>query len=237
MRILVTRPEEDGARTAARLAARGHECVVAPLMEIEYHDGPAIDLASFQAVLLTSANGVRALARRSRGRDVLALAVGDATAAEARAQGFTRVLAAEGEVHSLARLAATQLDPAGGPLLHAAGSVVAGDLVALLPDFRVERQVLYAAVAAGVMPQAIVEAFRQGGLDLALFYSPRTARIFMELAARAEIAAHLSEVTAGALSAAVASALRPPAWQSDSWRRIVVAQSPSEQALFDALAL
>lgn len=237
MRILVTRPAVDGEKTAERLAARGHDCLLAPLMEISNHDGPEIDLAPYQAVLLTSANGVRALSRRSRRRDILALAVGEATAAEARAHGFSRVLAAEGEVNSLAALAAARLDPAAGPLLHAAGSVVAGDLIGLLPQFRVEREVLYAAVAARSMPDAIITALGQERIDLALFYSPRTARIFMELAALAEISPYLGRVTAGGLSAAVAAALRPPAWQSDPWRRIVIAQSPSEQALFDAIGL
>ena len=35
MRLLVTRPEQDGERTAAALRARGHEALLAPLMRIE----------------------------------------------------------------------------------------------------------------------------------------------------------------------------------------------------------
>ena len=35
MRLLVTRPEPEGGRTAARLRARGHEVVLAPLLRIE----------------------------------------------------------------------------------------------------------------------------------------------------------------------------------------------------------
>ena len=32
MRVLITRPEEDAARTAALLKARGHEAIIAPLL-------------------------------------------------------------------------------------------------------------------------------------------------------------------------------------------------------------
>ena len=35
MRLLVTRPEPDNARTAAALRAKGHEVVLAPLLHIE----------------------------------------------------------------------------------------------------------------------------------------------------------------------------------------------------------
>ena len=34
MRLLVTRPREDGEAFAKLLAARGHEAVVAPVMEV-----------------------------------------------------------------------------------------------------------------------------------------------------------------------------------------------------------
>ena len=35
MRLLVTRPEPDAARTAEALRARGHEVLVAPLLRVE----------------------------------------------------------------------------------------------------------------------------------------------------------------------------------------------------------
>ena len=35
MRVVVTRPQADGERTAAALRARGHEVLVAPLMKVE----------------------------------------------------------------------------------------------------------------------------------------------------------------------------------------------------------
>lgn len=61
MRILITRPAEDGAEIAARLAAMGHQGMVAPLLVPRYDDAPPPDLTGIQAILITSANGVRAL--------------------------------------------------------------------------------------------------------------------------------------------------------------------------------
>ncbi len=48
MRVVVTRPQADGARTAAALEARGHEVLLAPLMQVERDAGrscPALGAA------------------------------------------------------------------------------------------------------------------------------------------------------------------------------------------------
>ena len=122
LRALVTRPREDAECLVAALATRGVEALVEPLMEIHYQVPDPLDLGGVQAILSTSANGVRALARASRERRVPLLAVGDATAARARAEGFDHVESAGGDARDLARLVAARLRPLDGPLLHVAGN-------------------------------------------------------------------------------------------------------------------
>lgn len=232
MHVLLTRPMEDSGPLARRLEALGHQVTSAPVMSIRHLDGPTLDLAPYQALLLTSANGARAIGRRSTRRDLPVLTVGDATAAAAAAEGYSDITAAAGDAESLAALVSARLDPASGPLIHVSGTVVAGDLACMLPAFQVTRAVLYEAVAATNLPEAAVQAIRSGGLDLALFYSPRSARLFMSLAEQSGILPDLSRLSAGALSENVRHAL-----QSTAWRRIVVAKRPSEDALFEALNL
>src|SRR4051812_19478926 len=70
MRLLVTRPRDDAEAFAALLRARGHEAVVAPIMEVHAISGPPFSCEGVQGVLATSANGVRALAARTARRDV-----------------------------------------------------------------------------------------------------------------------------------------------------------------------
>src|SRR5438128_1763386 len=83
IRALVTRPREEAESLAAALAARGVDAVLEPMMEVHYRATAAPDLAGVQALLCTSANGARALARSTKERDLLLLAVGDATASRA----------------------------------------------------------------------------------------------------------------------------------------------------------
>ena len=126
---LVTRPREESERLASALAARGIGAIIEPMMEVHYCVAAALDLNAVQAILCTSANGVRALARVTGERGLPLLAVGETTASRALAEGFTSVASAGGGVTDLVCLAAARLRPQNGPLLHAAGNIVAGDLV------------------------------------------------------------------------------------------------------------
>src|SRR5258707_6331214 len=88
MRALVTRPREEATGLAALLAARGIDAMIEPLMDIHFRSAPRPAFDGVQAILCTSANGVRALARLSAVRDLPVLAVGDAPAAPAPAEDF-----------------------------------------------------------------------------------------------------------------------------------------------------
>jgi len=66
LRALVTRPRAEATALAEALSGRGIAAIVEPLLDIRYRSEPAPDLAGVQAVLCTSANGVRALALQLR---------------------------------------------------------------------------------------------------------------------------------------------------------------------------
>ena len=91
MQALLTRPREESQSLAAALALRDVGAVIEPMMVVHYCVDAALDLAAVQAILCTSANGVRALARVTGERRLPLLAVGEATASRARAEGFTAV--------------------------------------------------------------------------------------------------------------------------------------------------
>ena len=130
MRVLITRPEREATALAQALAGRGHQAVLAPLFRLQILHPPddfAQALAASQAVLVTSANGARALAEASELRSKPVFAVGDTTAATAEGLGFTSVVSAAGDAAALQALVRERLDPANGPLLHISGTDVTGE--------------------------------------------------------------------------------------------------------------
>ena len=227
---LITRPEEDARPLAEALAARGVATVIEPLLAIRPLPKAAADLAKdlagVQALLFTSANGARAFAELSPRRDIGVLAVGDATASAARGLGFTAVESAGGDVQALARLVKQRLKPAGGPLFHAAGSAVAGDLAEILAadGFDLRRRMLYESAAATALSPETIAALKRGRIDLVLLFSPRTAVSFAELARAAAIDA--APLTALCLSPAVATAVSGLAW-----KKVAVAEKPDLPSL------
>jgi uroporphyrinogen-III synthase len=235
-KALVTRPKEDAAELAAKLKARGFDVVLEPLLTIRLAADAAAQLKhalpGVQALLFTSANGARAFAQATRGRELPAFAVGDATARAARDAGFAKVESAQGDVRDLARLVAARLKPAAGALLHAAASEVAGDLGGDLAaaGFEVRRVRLYEAVAATRLSDAAQAAIGADEIGCALFFSPRTAATFVRLAREAGLGQRLVHTVGIGLSPAVTAALGGLAW-----RKLAAAHAPNETELLAAL--
>ena len=232
MRALVTRPREDAEGTAAQLAERGVTALIEPLIDIVPVPDAQVEAAGLQGILATSANGIRALARLLPDRALPVWAVGDSSARTARDLGYTAVASAGGDVDSLAALVKARVAPAAGALLHAAGSAVAGDLGGALAasGYAVRRVVLYRAQTAERLSDALAGELATGALDVALFFSPRTAATFVTLVGTAGLAESCGRLTALALSPAVAAALAPLPWRS-----VLTAAAPTQAALLAAL--
>jgi uroporphyrinogen-III synthase len=225
--VLVTRPAAELAATGERLAALGYTPIQAPMLDIvTYRKTLPVDV---QALLLTSANALPGLAHWPR-PDIQVLAVGDVTAAKARAQGFTHVLSAGRDAEALAKLALQMCHPAGPPLLLPCGSGQGLTLATKLRglDFRVTRRTVYKAVPARAFPAAAAQALAKQSVHAALFLSSETAAVFVRLLP-AVLHPSLSQVHALAIGAPAADVL-----SSLPWREVRLAAAPT---LDDVLAL
>ena len=221
--VMTTRAGFD-AETRAGIEARGCEAVSAPVFTIR-HFRPVLP-PSAQAILVTSSNALPAL----QPWETRLLAVGDATAARARAAGFTDVGSASGDAEALAALAARVLSPEAGPLLLASGAGQGHALASNLRarGFRVVRRVCYAAKPVRRFPYAGVDALKSGRLRAVLFLSAETAEVFVRLLPP-EMNDALATVSALAIGKTTADALEPL-----PWLRICRARTPT---LDDVLAL
>lgn len=230
MTLLITRPQEDAEPLRKTLEAHHIKALIDPMLEIILQPGPPLNLTGIQALLMTSANGVRAFARRNPERAIPLFAVGDATAKEAVEQRFTAVSIADGDVQALATLVKSRLLPADGPLLHVAGTRVAGDLAGDLQaaGFRYQRAVLYEARTTKHLRPETLAALKTNALSGVLLYSPRTAGIFRACIHDAGREQAIARITAFCLSPAVADALGELVWGA-----IKVARKPTQADLLE----
>jgi uroporphyrinogen-III synthase len=235
MRVLITRPEREATTLAAALGQRGHDAVIAPLFQLQILSPPpdfTDALAACQGVLLTSANGARALAVASEQRSKPVVAVGDTTASTAEGLGFSNVASAAGDGAALAEMVRSRLTAGNGPLIHVSGVDVAGDLGALLAPsgFDVRRFALYEARAADRLPDTARAALQAHRVDAAAFFSPRAAELFARLTDEAGLAEACREVAAVAISAATAKPL-----VALPFKAVHVADRPTRQAVLDMI--
>jgi uroporphyrinogen-III synthase len=189
VRLLVTRPEPDGNRTAEALRGRGHVVLLAPMLRMQAVDCELPD-EECAAVVITSANAARAIAghpQRARLTSLRAFTVGRHTADAARAAGFGDIRSADGDKSDLAALIRMQLGAARGPLLYLAGEDRAGELD--VGEIRVRTVVVYRALKAERLPAEIETALAGYSLAGVLHFSRRTADAYLDCAARAGLIA------------------------------------------------
>jgi uroporphyrinogen-III synthase len=223
--VWVTRAQPGAAATAERLSALGLTPLVAPLIATRPLPLDAHVLAGAGAFAVTSAEGARRLAAAVPDRTLPVFAVGDATAAVARAEGFADVRSADGAGVDLARLIAAAA-PAGC-VVHVGAAEPAFDLAAALTRAGVTARPVaaYETVAVSALDPAVAGALDRGEVSAVLVHSPAAARA---LATRA--GARLRHVAIIALSEACAAPLQ--ALRSTAPH---VAARPTEAALITAL--
>lgn len=239
MAVLVTRPGPDDALTAGALRARGLEVLCAPMLRFEAVPFQDEGDADYGAVIVTSANALRAVAPKLGNSRLLKLplfAVGEHTAAAAREAGFSEVIASKGDAGALRDLVVAgakskQLKKAS-PLLYLAGADLARDIAGELgaKGFMVVTRTTYRMVPVPSLPREICDAFVAHRIDAVLHYSRRSARAFLDAARAGGIEISALALPQCCISATVAAVLREA-----GAAQVAVAASPDENALFETL--
>jgi len=211
MRLLVTRPDADAARTSAVLRARGHEVRHTALLRIE---AVAADIGAgpWTAMLMTSGNAVRAVTAHPGLRELRELpvfVVGARSAEAARQIGFAAVFSADGNAADLAAMVARRLGGVPARVLYLCGADRSFDLAGALRGVGLDvcSVEIYRAVAAQDFAADITALLRAGEIDGVLHFSRRSAQIYLACAARADAVAAALRPTHYCISAQAAAPL------------------------------
>ena len=186
--IVLTRPAPQCATYADELADMFGDrvaCTISPLLEIKPIDDMP-DFTGVQAVLFTSANGVRTLSKMQGVMpNIPCFCVGDKTAIEARSIGF-EAFSAKGGADDLVHLASTILSPENGPILYISGKIAVGDIADKLSrhGFKIVEHVIYEQVPLSLTVEA-KDMFASDSVDILPMFSPMTAKLLA-----AELRAH-----------------------------------------------
>jgi uroporphyrinogen-III synthase len=234
MRVLVTRPEPGAARTAARLAALGHQPILLPLSETRPLPTDDVMLpADAAAVAVTSANALRHAQTSLLGRlaHLPCYAVGRRTGEASRNAGFGPVSEGPGDAAGLAEAIGPKL--AGGTLVYLCGRErfpgFEADLAA--SGVRVHAVETYDTVPLDWPSEAVAARLGHRSVTALLLYSARAAQAAAALLARPELAELFGACRVLALSERIGGAFRAGA----ATGKVCVAAAPNEDGLVELL--
>jgi uroporphyrinogen-III synthase len=259
MAILVTRPQPDNEATGANLRARGFDVLLAPMLRFEPVALPDDSAADYSAIIVTSANALRAIGPRLAGRRLLDLplfAVGERTASAARRAGFAKVISANGNAADLRELVLAKISNkskdnakektkdkakektkdrklrAVRSVLYLAGADLSRDLAGELGEhgLSVVTWTTYRMVASSELPRETCDAIVANQVEAVLHYSVRSARAFLDAVRSAGVEISALAVQQCCISATVASILREA-----GAAQVTVASSPDENSLLGVL--
>jgi uroporphyrinogen-III synthase len=239
MAILVTRPQPDNARTVTALRAKGLEALPAPMLRFESVAFQDDADAGYGAVIVTSANALRAVADQAaitRLKGLPLFAVGERTAEAAREGGFRHVISADGDATALRELMVqtvrAKMLKKATTLLYLAGADLARDLAGELGErgFNVVTQTTYRMAPVTSLPRDVCDAFAAHGIEAVLHYSRRSARAFLDAARAGGVEISALAIPQCCLSESIAAVVRDA-----GATQVMAASSPDEKALFDAL--
>lgn len=235
--ILITRPIEDAEALAEILKERGHGVFIEPMLDIYVLEDARLDVEKAlsknpQAIILTSGNGARALSHLTDKRDIPVIAVGEASAMAARHRDFKDAFSANGDIKKLEHYIIENCDRDKGSLIHIAGSVVAGDLQGNLEKFgfKVDRIVSYLAKPVRYLSNGLLNKLKKNQLDTVLFYSPRTAKIFVDRIKQEGVENKMENIAAFCLSPRVEDMI-----SKIKWAEVSRAEYPTQSALLDMI--
>ena len=231
MRVLVLRPEAEGRRVAAILEARGHQSILAPIIQISPTGAP-IPTGPFDFIIATSANAL-GVVNGSMPPRLLGLplyGVGTQVEEAAKSAGFAPVFSSA--------LTAAQLSGqiigerrAGSHALYLAGQPRKPDLESALMSagLRVTAVDLYRACPVAKLPQPAAEALKEG-VDIVLHFSRASASAAIEAFDETKTLDTVAMARHLCLSGDIASALVSRL----DWR-IEIARRPTLEAMLEMI--
>lgn len=230
--ILLTRPYDDSSTTARALTLSGYSCLIDPMLSVDYLKPELIhlkNLAALQACILTSKRAVKALSMFAIPRQTLLFVVGPATAVAVREQGYESVIQGRGDGAGLLAELLLYLKPNKGTIVYFSGEETRFDFIVPLghSGYNIQRCVIYRTLQASHLQVETINALQHNKIRAILYYSPKSARCFNELAL--SLSYLLKDVLAVCLSVAVADELTLP------FADKVIAEQPHEPAMLAAL--
>lgn len=222
--ILITRPKTQALATKAELKSKGYNVVCYPLLKIEYVNSIKPDIRSYKAIIISSQNAVYTVKDFIELKNKDIYVIGGKTAEALKGYGFSNIVSISDNQDDLV----TQIEESfayEGKILFIRGDHVAGNIKQKLHNkYDIEEWVVYRSIANHMSRKLL--CLLEHKVTYVLFYSPRTAGVFVKNASSQDLA----NITAICISQNTANKL-----SSLNFKEIKIAKHPSEKSMLELL--
>lgn len=229
--LLITRPVSQASRSAMFFYGEGYDARIVPVLSIEYLVEPKnierqLRAQRYDGLIITSQHALFGLEFLKELHALPLYVPGEATAKLAGQAGFGRVIVGKGTARDLAGEIRGHKR-----LLYLSGHDIAFDMVGALQKqgIAVDEMKVYRAAPNEKGIEALQALTQLQQVDVVLFYSTRSARLFEAMIRQAKVVRYFEKCTAAVISDSVKEALR------GNWADIVVATKPDEEGILQAL--
>jgi uroporphyrinogen-III synthase len=211
MRLILTRPIDDSLYLASIMKSKDHDFLIDPMLEIEFIDNN-FDTEEFNCFILTSRYAAHSLLKIyniNKLKNKIFFCIGVATRNILANSGFKNIHHANGTSEDLLKII-TNFSRKDNKFLYIRGVDINCDICKILNNsgIYVREEVTYKANPALALSRETVSAIDGNNIDGIIFYSKRTAEIFIDLIKINKLSNKTSIICAYCLSEEIADILR-----------------------------
>ncbi|WP_044157026.1 uroporphyrinogen-III synthase [Ehrlichia ruminantium] len=227
--LLVTRPQEDSIIIKETLTNLGFNIYIEPMFSIKYLP-VKLNLEYFDLIISTSKHSIIALSKISKNRTQPIITVGDNTKQVAEKLGFSSVTSLNGNIHDIISYIHNNSHL---KFLYIRGQEITYDLKEIFSNNTIKfyEIILYSTIDKQSLSNHCYKLLFHNRISGILFYSSRTATIFMDLIKKHNIGHKTSSITVYAMSQKIAETVN-----NISWKSIKTSDKPTNKSLISLIS-
>ena len=227
--LLVTRPKEDSLKIKEYLSKIGFNVYIEPMFSIK-HLRAKIDVEDFDFIISTSQHSIIALSKITKNRNKLIITAGHNTMQIGEKLGFTSIKSFNNNVNGIISYLKHYN---GNNVLYIRGKEITCNLknmfINRIKNF--QEVIVYNTIDRKYFSKNCYNLLLQDKISAILFYSSRTADIFIEL-----IKKHNMEHKAASIIIYVISNKVAETAKKVCWKNIKISDNPTNQSLLSLIA-
>jgi len=209
MKFVLTRPIEDSKRIKQSLENQGHDVIVNPLLEIKYKTN-IFNPEKYEVLIFTSRHSIRYLEEKKIfPKNKIICACGKSTFLEAKKFGTENTYILYSNVSELEDNFANINGIKEKKVVYLRGREITSDIVSIFKDngISIDDEIVYEANAINEFNNEFKNELDRGQNLAILFYSIRTAQIYLQLMEKYNLSNKTSIIIAYCISKNVANFL------------------------------